>query len=293
MVGIVFRTADSTDALSQVEGECTAARYSISLKDPRQNRKSAQSFNPHPAFAATPPHDFTPVRDLQKSGGRQGGKPRKSGGGSGGDTRKRSVQLSADEAPATANKKFCTGPEHSHLLLSAARTTACLPNVGRGVSTAAILTSTRTTNQINCTSAGCATEHSSPTVETPSNQSKCRWPDDSQVVAQPQLSVNHNLSKVFAPPPPPHVAPRCQSTWKPHGGKRKRTAHADSEEIHMVRKLATTFREHAVTSKQSTATQPAEKAHVANRPVPTDRGGHLESRDLVGSIIGDMNTETH
>ena len=72
----------------------------------------------------------------------------------------------------------------------------------------------------------------------------CHWPD-SQSVSRPELPNYHDMdySKRF-PSPPPSVQPSYkESTWRPHGGPRKRTAHASKKETLLIRSLASDFRE--------------------------------------------------
>ena len=72
----------------------------------------------------------------------------------------------------------------------------------------------------------------------------CHWPD-SQSVSRPELPNYHDLdySKRF-PSPPRSVQPSYkESTWRPYGGPRKRTAHTNKEEILLIRSLASDFRE--------------------------------------------------
>ena len=72
----------------------------------------------------------------------------------------------------------------------------------------------------------------------------CHWPD-SQSVSRPELPNYHDMdySKCF-PSPPRSVQPSYkESTWRPFGGPRKRTAHASKEEISLIRSLAPDFRE--------------------------------------------------
>ena len=74
---------------------------------------------------------------------------------------------------------------------------------------------------------------------TPDDDNDYRWPDDSQVI-DTASSPHHELdySRNFAPPPT-HIPP--------HGGKRKRTAHASTDEIKIFRQLAPTFRQSKMT----------------------------------------------
>ena len=80
-----------------------------------------------------------------------------------------------------------------------------------------------------------------PTMD---HDAACHWPD-SQSVSRPELPNYHDMdySKRF-PSPPRSIQPLYkESTWRPYGGPRKRTAHASKEEISLIRSLAPDFRE--------------------------------------------------
>ena len=126
-----------------------------------------------------------------------------------------------------------------------------------------------------------STEHDEPVADTPDddddNDMDNRWPDDSQVVAATWSPQSHDIDfdKVFAPPP---------SHNPPRGGKRKRTAHASTDEIHAFRQAAPTFR-------QSTTTFQQTRLVVSKSTSSTVHELTSKSADLLNTIMGDMNKE--
>ena len=74
------------------------------------------------------------------------------------------------------------------------------------------------------------------------HETACHWPD-SQSIPRPELLSTDDIdyNRCF-PAPPTNVLPEYkQSSWRPHGGPRKRKAHADTEEILLLRKVAPAF----------------------------------------------------
>ena len=74
------------------------------------------------------------------------------------------------------------------------------------------------------------------------HETACHWPD-SQSIPRPELLSSDDIdySRCF-PAPPTNVLPEYQqSSWRPHGGPRKRKAHADTQEILLLRKVAPAF----------------------------------------------------
>ena len=325
MIVTLCRAAGSNDQF-YTEEEYNVARFSSSLEDPRRSRlpisslellhstggtsthPPASSTHPPPSSTHPPPSSTHPsassirlpasssVRqqqpfhrsvEVQRHSQREGGHD----GSNEGHTRKRPAHLSvSDRVFTSVTKKLCT--EHTSPSLATAETrTAGFPSVSKGESTACGSTITGSSH-----TAQYAVGNSSPTTDV-ANDTSCRWPDDSQLPeAQPTQTADIDYDKIFALPPP-HIPPKYkQGSWMPHGGKRKRTAHADTDEIHMVRELAPTFREYANTSRRNMREQELERKSTLfvgsyrHCQVTARHNKHLKPRDsdLVGSIMDKM-----
>ena len=74
------------------------------------------------------------------------------------------------------------------------------------------------------------------------HETACHWPDSQSIPRPELLSIGDiDYNRCF-PAPPTNVLPEyAQSSWRPHGGPRKRKAHADTEEILLLRKVAPAF----------------------------------------------------
>ena len=297
----MYRTASSHD-LPLTEEECAGASFSSCLEDPRRSRQPVQSPSTSVTFTyplvpssvrqqLLPPQQrlHNPV-EAQRPGQRESDCD---DGRNHSHVRKRPAQLCVgDKDAGSVSKKLCT--EHAsteHASTPQAARNTDYPCATRGEPTTGGSTSATCTTGTNHT-AQLAVENFSPISDVSDDESSSipRWPDDSQLpAAQPPQPADINFNETFAPPPSHHPPQYKQGSWMPHGGRRKRTAHADSEEIHMFRMLAPTFREYALNSRQSTEEQEVKRESVGNyRCVTIGRGKHLKTRDLVGSIMDEM-----